>query len=215
MKNQEIINLKQILGLKNDNGIFYDQGKTWPGQKEKDPWGYFIDKKTIERDFDGLIYMVDTTKMLNPINKAWWKTLCYAGLGVQDSVKHYGQFFLDQTGGQAGDNFTALVNAALGNKEKAIGTIQEAIKRLPASDKLEYCNIKRLESGILGTLGEYEEAIELLIKLNREYPEYGQYGVLFNDPLFDKIKRESPAFVEALNSLKLPPKLDLEGRSKF
>ncbi len=204
-----------ILGLKNDNGIFYDQGKTVPGGKEKDPIGYFIDKKIIERDIAGLIDMLDTTKMLDPIDKAFRKTLCYWGLGVQDSARHYGQFFLDQTGGQVGYNYTAFVNAALGNKEKAIGSIHEGIRNLPPWDKMEYCIKKHLEIGILAGLGDYEEATELLINLNREYPEYGRYGILFNDPITDKIRRESPEFVNALNNLKLPHKLDLEGRSKF
>jgi class 3 adenylate cyclase len=37
----------------------------------------------------------------------------------------------------------------------------------------------------------------------------------YHDPHMDRIKREYPAFVEALNNLKLPPKLDLEGVIKL
>lgn len=199
-----------ILGLKNDHRTFWDQGKTLPGQKEKDPLEYFTSKKFFERDFAGLIEMVDTTKMIEPLDRAWWKTMSYWGLGVQDSAKHYGQFYLDKIGGQ-----NAYTDIALGNKEKVIGSIHEGIRRSPPSDKMVYCGLRASEVGALAALGDYEEAAELLIKLNREYPEYGGYAGLFNSPLLDKARRESPAFVKALNSLRLPPKLDLEGHSKF
>lgn len=204
-----------ILGLEYDFGIFRDQGKTVLGEKETDPLGYFIDKKFFERDFAGLIDMLDTAKMVAPIWMAFWKTMSYSGLGVQDSVKHYGQFFLDKTGGQVDYRNKTLISAALRNKEKAIGTIHEAIRSLPPSEKMEYCDHRVTEIQALSVLGDYEEATELLMKLNREYPSFGRYGRLFNNPVMDKIKRESPAFVEALNSLKLPPKLDLEGLIKF
>ena len=199
-----------ILGLENDHDMFFDQGKTRPGLKEKDPLEYFLEKKWLERDFAGMIDMLDTTKMLNLIGNAIWKANAYYGLGIQDSVKRYGQFVLDKTNGQYW-----LMQALLGNKEKAIGIIHEIIGSFAPSEKMSYCGMRTLEIGTLASLGDYEEAIELLIKLNREYPDFGRYEGLFNHPLLDKARRESPAFVEALNSLRLPPKLDLEGRSKF
>jgi TolB-like protein len=199
-----------ILGMERDQNMFYEQGKTRPGQKEKDPLGYFIDKKFFERDFAGIIDMLDTTKMLDLTDIAFWKALSYYGLGVQDSVKHYGQFFLDQTGRPQW-----FIDALLGNREKVIEFFHGAIGSQPRSEKMNYCGLRALEIGALAGLGDYEEATESLIKLNREYPEYGRYGGLFSHPLMDKIKRESPAFVQALNNLKLPPKLDLEGRSQL
>ena len=201
-----------LLGMNpaGDAGIFEEQGKTRPGLEEENPFVYFVEKSMHERDFAGLIDRLDTTKMINPIDIAWWKATAYYGLGVQDSVKHYGQFVLDQTNGQ--DPF---MNTFLGNKEKVIGWIDRIIGRLPASEKMQYCRWRVTEIEALAILGDYEEATELLIKLNREYPSFGRYGELFHGPLLDKARREAPAFVEALNSLKLPPKLDLEGRSKF
>lgn len=188
-----------------DAGIFWEQGKTRPGLGEEDPFAYFVEKRFIERDFAGLIDRIDTTKMINAIDIAWWKANAYYGLGIQDSVKHYAQFFLDST-----DGANPILHAMLRNKEKAILAIDNAIGTLAPSEKMHYCNFRVGEIVLLSILGEYKEATELLIKLNREYPSFGRYARLFHDPLMDKIKRESPAFVEALKNIKFPPKLELE-----
>jgi hypothetical protein len=68
---------------------------------------------------------------------------------------------------------------------------------------------------LLSILGEYNQATESLIALNRDYPNFGGYAVLFHDPYFDKIKKEFSPFVKALNDLKFPPKLALKGLIKF
>jgi len=201
-----------ILGInaEEDAGIFGEQGRTRPREKVEEPFWYFVEKKVIERDFRGIIDILDTSKMVDPITISWWKAYSYYGLGIQDSVKHFGHFFLDNTNG-----LNPYLHAILGNKEKAIGILHEGIGRLAASEKMQYCNQRVQEIILLSVLGEYEEATELLTKLNREYPNFGRYGRLFHDPFVDKIKRESPTFVKALNSMKLPPKLDLEGLIKF
>ncbi len=106
----------------------------------------------------------------------------------------------------------------MGNKEKAFNLLREGTKLAGAedSDISLYCvRIIDWEIDLLSTMGEYEEATDLLLKINRSYPNYGDYASLFNLPRFDKIKSEYPPFVEALNNLKLPPKLDLEGLIKL
>jgi hypothetical protein len=82
------------------------------------------------------------------------------------------------------------------------------------SDLMAYCRGIITEIKLLSVLGEYEEATDLLINLNQTQPNYGRYAELSN-PAMDKIKSEHPPFVEALNNLKLPPKLDLEGLVKL
>ena len=83
-----------------------------------------------------------------------------------------------------------------------------------------YDRIYRLEGDEYAKLppliGEYisdkipEAATEKLLELNLNYPQYGDYASLYNLPEFDKIKKEHPPFLEALNNLKLPMKLQLE-----
>lgn len=186
--------------------IFEEQGKMAPGLEEADPFLYQLDKRLIERDFRGVIDLLDTARTVDPMTIAYWKTHAFYWLGIQDSVKHYGQVVLNQENGS-----NAFILAILGNKEKAIGILHEGIKTMAPSEKMFYCHFRRDEIILLSILGEYEEATQLLKELNREYPSYGRYGDLHHDPRMDKIKRESPKFVEALKALKLPQRLDLNG----
>ncbi len=203
-----------ILGLDGagDAGIFNMQGKTKPGLEEEDPVRYFIERKTIERDFRGIIDMLDTARMINSVSRAWVKAQAFYGLGIQDSVKHYGQLYLEQTGGS-----NQFILALLGDKETALQNHQEIFKTVGdgSSDLMRICSLKIQEIVLLSIIGEYDKATALLIKLNRDYPNYGGYARLYSDPLMDKIKAKSPPFVKALNSLKLQPKLDLEGLIKL
>ena len=58
--------------------------------------------------------------------------------------------------------------------------------------------------------GNYPEATAKLRKLNLGYPAIGSYSWI-NHPAFDRIKREYPPFLQALDQLVYPPKL-LEGK---
>jgi class 3 adenylate cyclase/TolB-like protein len=199
-----------LLGDPGNGGIFEIQGKTEPGLKEKDPLWYFVETKHFERDYRAIINMLDTTKKdVAPANVAFLKARAYFGLGIQDSVKRYSRLFLDLT-----DGFNPFAHAFLGNKETAIRNNQEFFKDW-SSDLLRSTRFKVQEIVLLSILGEYKEATESLVKLNRDYPSFGGYAQLFSDPLMDRIKSEYPAFVVSLNNLKLPPKLDLEGLIKF
>lgn len=198
-----------LLGVPHDldyAGIYTEQGKSNPKLKEIDPTEYYLQRKWYERDLAGYFDILDTLKSYDPVTLARLKAGAYYVLGIQDSVKQYGQFVLNST-----DGLNPFVHALLGNKEKALRSIHEGRKSLTASDKMVYCHLRRDEIFQLSVLGEYEEATKLLKELNREYPSYGRYGPLYSEPLMDKIKREYPPFVEALNSLKLPPKLNLGG----
>jgi class 3 adenylate cyclase/TolB-like protein len=200
-----------ILGANSnaDAGIFFVQGKTRPGLKEEDPIRYFVDTKMAERDFRGIIAMLDTAA-INTLTIAVVKAQSYYGLGIQDSVKHYGQLYLDST-----DGFNPFIHALLGNKEVALRNLQESVKEVKDSDLMRTCGSKVQKIELLSILGEYEEATELLVTMNRQYPTFGAYARLFSSPMLDRIKSEHPPFVEALNNLKLPPKLELEGLIKF
>lgn len=202
-----------LLGLDGagDAGLFAAQGKTKPGLKEEDPIRYLVDTKMVERDYRGIIAMLDTTT-ISPATIALVKARSYYGLGIQDSVKRYGRLFLDLT-----DGFDPFMHALLGDKEAALRNLQEIVEAVKDhdSDLMRTCRFKLDEIVLLSILGEYKEATELLVRMNREYPNFGGYARLFHDPMMDRIKKESPEFVESLNNLKLPPKLDLEGLIKF
>jgi hypothetical protein len=153
--------------------------------------------------------MLDTAA-INTLTIAVVKAQSYYGLGIQDSVNHYGQLYLDST-----DGFNPFIHALLGNKEVALRNLQESVKEVKDSDLMRTCGAKLQEIELLSILGEYEEATELLLTMNRQYPSFGAYARLFSSPMLDRIKSEHPPFVVALNNLKLPPKLDLEGLIKF
>jgi len=191
--------------------IFVEQGKSFPGKKELDPLGYYFDQRYFERDYTGIIEIVDTAKVVSLDTRVYWKTWGYFGLGIQDSTKYYGQFFLDNYG------HSKWICAMLGMKENALELNRNEWQPLGASgsDLMMYSNGVREEIQLLSILGEYERATELLINLNRTVPGYGQYATLRTNPYFDKIKSEYPPFVEALNNLKIPPKLNLEGLIKL
>ncbi len=202
-----------FLGVSHDLGfdfIYTEQGKSDPKLKEVDPTRYYLQRKWYERDLAGYLDMLDTITSYEPITIAGLKAGAYYVLGIQDSVRHYSQLVLDST-----DGLNLFMHALLGNNENALRSIREGRKSETPSHKLSNCYSRLDEIELLSVLGEYKEATELLTKLNREYPSYGRYGPLYYDPLMDKIKREYPPFVEALNSLKLPPKLDLEGVIKL
>lgn len=62
--------------------------------------------------------------------------------------------------------------------------------------------------------GEYREATAKLIQLNQQYPDFNRYNG-FNDPVYDKMKKEYPPFQEALNNLKRKPVLDIGNSIKY
>jgi len=189
--------------------LFFEQGKTYPGAKELNPLYYYRTERFFKRDYAGIIALYDTTKLATIQSNYYWKAMAYYLLGIQDSVKFYGQLWLDNTDNPAPADMFAI----LGNKEKALNVIRERRKHTVAggSDILGVCSLIEKEIQLLSILGDYKEATDLLINLNRLYPNFAEYAKLFSHPTFDKIKSEYPPFVEALNNLKLPPKLDLEG----
>jgi len=193
-----------------DAGIFYEQGKTYPGQREKDPFTYYFDTKWFERDFRGALDILDTAKRVDPVAIAMMKAEIFHVLGMRDSVRRYGQYLLGHTNGLG-----HLTSAIVGSRENALRILDESTSSVDRSDKMIYCRVMVSRIITLSVLGEYEEATKLLLTLNREYPNFGRYAALFSDPLMDRIKSKSPSFVKALNGLKLPPKLNLEGLPKF
>jgi len=54
--------------------------------------------------------------------------------------------------------------------------------------------------------GKYAEATQALREVNKKFPQVGDYGFL-NLPVYNRIKDEYPAFKEAIDQLKLPPRI--------
>ena len=92
------------------------------------------------------------------------------------------------------DFYQESVNAFLGNKEE---------------DLLALCDHYRNLIEINVILGSYDEATSTLLKLNKDFPEYGGYGYIKNDPGFDKVKRDHIQFKEALRNLKMPKPISI------
>jgi hypothetical protein len=54
--------------------------------------------------------------------------------------------------------------------------------------------------------GKYPEAVQRMKQINEHFPQVGDYGWL-NLPIYDRIRKDYPAFVEAVSQLKLPPRI--------
>jgi len=221
------------LGLPVDNPLSkffaFDEGKSYPGAKDLDPLHFYRTDRYFKRDFAGIIALYDTAELvikeetpleklyrISPENNHYWKAITYYHLGNQDSVKFYGKLYLD-TIDDSPSLIRAVIYAILGNKEKALSYYEETANliKMSSDDHMIQSNNISVEIELLSILGEYKKATDLLINLNRSYPQIGTYSKFFNWPVFDKIKSEYPPFVDALNNLKLPPKLDLEGLVKL
>ena len=65
--------------------------------------------------------------------------------------------------------------------------------------------VKRtIESLVLSK--NYAEATEMLIELNRDFPEFGDY-IFLTEFSFARAMKEHPPFAEAVANLKMPPPL--------
>jgi tetratricopeptide (TPR) repeat protein len=168
-----------------------------PPELIKENWQELNNKLT-ERNYDGAFSLLDSTSIeLNNIALArlYWLTdqfdsaRYYAALSIKDSL-------------QLAESY-----AILGNKEEAISIISERIEQyIDWEDYVMACYALIHEIKLLCMLGDYEEATDKLIAMNKRFPQFGDYGHL-NYMTLDKAKKEYLPFLDALNNLKLPEKL--------
>lgn len=151
-----------------------------------------------------LLKHIDTLKNDEIGNYFSAKASLYYAIEEDDSVKYYANELLLE---ESHWWWEIEAHAYLGNPSRAID-IQEKEwfdsydneDLLIASDNSKYI----IQLYVLAK--QYQKATELLIQMNNAYPELGDY-VFFNGREFDRIKKEYPPFMEALDNLKLPPPL--------
>ena len=95
-----------------------------------------------------------------------------------------------------------------GNREKALEHLDK-ITWFKHPGIWQACIKQHFTVWILIATGNYEEATKNLVKINKEYPAFGDYGQFKNDAYYDLPKAKYPPFAEAVNNLKLPEKVVL------
>ena len=101
--------------------------------------------------------------------------------------------------------FKARAYSILGEQEKNKSILEQYF--LPDSEMIHgQMNLVRRTIQSLVLSKNYAEATEMLIKLNRDFPELGDYFFL-SEFSFNRAKKEYPPFAEAVANLKMPPPL--------
>jgi len=194
------------LGFENDNikrGLSFDLGIPYPPDSLAYPINYWSDTYLFKRDYQSMIYLYDTCGS----NYAFWKIWAYYLLEQKDSTKKYADL-LDTINNPT---YKAYQQAML-NKKRAPENYRNAYTTFfeNEDDLMILCRMKKNLIEIYSMLGRYEEATQLLMQMNNDHPEYGDYAYVRTNPGFDKIKAEYPPFVEALENLRPPPLIAIE-----
>jgi len=133
--------------------------------------------------------------------------LAYQALYMDDSSKYFSQLCISENEKQE-ENEWYLVDQAysiIGQVEKSIEIYNKEVQ-LDSEDFWDLVSLKERRIRFLVLSKKFEEATEMLLEINREYPEYGDFYFL-NNIIYDRAKKESPPFAEAVANLKLPPSL--------
>jgi len=178
-----------------------------------------------DRDYNKCLKILDSAKYLmagvkiSESQRFYRKAEIFHLSGSDDSSRYYSQLYLDYIANKDSvSQISHYIYAFLGELDKALELLKNSEVRnnsnwvpLDDEDILRKVGQKiKAKINIYIITGLYNEATELLTDLNENYPTYGDYNVYRVNPLFDRIKKEYPPFLKALNNLKLPPKLELE-----
>ena len=152
------------------------------------------------------------------------KLIVYDALGLTDSCKQVAKRYFRNIKMDTG-TFNPLVKAmalAVIGKEtlamKAMDSLwfnNDNLVVINKEDLLMQARQKSNKVFVLTMAKNYKGATELLRSINKDYPEFGDYGGFFTSPRLDQIKKEYPPFNQALSELKIPMKPDLEHFVKF
>ncbi len=144
-------------------------------------------------------------------SKNYYKAITHFLLHRDDSAKYYAKQFVNANQENStlfNAYFRSLeMNSILGKRKEADDLITSNFSRQNLEEDLQtQWTIKahRMHSCVLSL--EYEKANKMLKEMNRNYPQVGNYNWL-NLPIYDRIKKEHPPFLEAINQLKYPPKV--------
>ncbi len=157
------------------------------------------------RDFEGLLRYIDTESDARFSKEArmYYNVVGNYLLKRDNKVKKLAAQYLilnDPNLGRMSD-----VLALTGNEKEFRKTLEQPGRNIEEDLSLQWT----METEMLTFLilsGKHAEATKSLKDINQRYPQVGDYGWL-NQPIYDRIRTEYPAFVEAFNQLKMPPRI--------
>ena len=174
---------------------------------------YYWHKFYLNRDWENLTSFLDTIPTTDPSDwgNVFRKILAHQAMDDSDSAEYYAKKYLALPHQNPElRRGIPIAHAVLGNRESAYAAwnaIWEP-RRKNGQDLSRTCMGLVEEIDLLVHLEEYDEATRKLTSLNRNHPEWGMYLYFEVSPEYDKIKVEYPPFLEALQNLKMPPKLE-------
>jgi len=196
---------------------FHSTGKKIPGTNL--PLLDKINDQFFQRDFKGMNSTYDSVFAASKQTTSegfYWKSVAYYMLQPTDSLKRYVNLILTDKEYKANGR-TFILYAMIGDREKAYHVLKEyrEEEEFGGQDTWGMANSLRDEVLLLSLLGDYAGATETLLKLNKTYPNFGDYEFIRVSPFFDKIKKEYLPFVDALNNLTLPARIPMEESMKL
>jgi TolB-like protein len=174
--------------------------------KERRRHTFLADQLLQARDIQGLLSLMDSTpdSLLAKRIRMYYRVIGNYLLKRDDQVRKLGAEYLKLDDGNL--NRKSEVLAILGKEEEFRATFFLPLGRSMEEDlTLQWS----LESEMLNfqiLSGNYPDAVQRLKQINEHFPQVGDYGWL-NLPIYDRIKKEHPAFAEAVSQLKLPPRI--------
>jgi TolB-like protein len=165
---------------------------------------FLADKYLQDRDLDGLLRFADAPDTaFHEERRIYYKVIGNYLLKRDDKARKLGAQYLALKG--ALPSRKADVLAIMGNETEFRKNFEQPGWNLEEDLSLQW-NMEAEKLSFQALSGKYEEAAKALKEINRNFPQVGDYGWL-NLPIFDRIKKEYPPFVTALEDLAMPPRL--------
>lgn len=156
-----------------------------------------------KRDFKGLLAFLEIDRpdsVFSAQDRLYYGVVGNYLLKRDVQVRKLGTEYLKYDDGARKLNVLAI----LGREEEFRATQQAHRNTLQDTGMQWRIESEELQYHLLS--GNYPEAVQRLKQINAHFPQVGQYGWL-NEPIYDRIKEEYPAFSEAVSQLKLPPRI--------
>ena len=166
-----------------------------------------------KRNWEGVRKLLDTI----PRDPAYPKLSAYHAMGLKDSMRQVAKRYLRNSKKiDFNPRLTGMAYSALGKEELGLKIMDSLwfnnnnLVPINKEDRLMQARQKADKVLVMTMAEDYKGATELLLSINRDYPNFGDYSIFYNSPLYDRIKKEYPAFNKALTNLKMTQKLILD-----
>ena len=169
-----------------------------------------------KRNWKAVKNVLDTTKH---VMGERMRFSAYYAMGMKDSVRQMAQGYLAAVRKNQSwfdPEAAGMAYAGLGQKTLAIAAMDSLwynnnnLVKIQKEDLLMQARQKISKVVVISMAGDYKGATELLLSINKDYPNFGDFRWLFTNPVLDRIKAEYAPFNEALSNLKRPQQLVLE-----